>query len=84
MTEQTSRPAEITRRAIEVLTRELGPADAARSLGQSPNSIRDYTVERERLLSGKSLDQIIADIEAGPTGGVAVEALTEDGGHVQR
>jgi hypothetical protein len=54
--------AEVTRRAIEVLSRELGPADAARFVNQFSVGSGDYTAERERLLGHLTLAEIVAEI----------------------
>ncbi len=42
-------PAELRRRGIEVLVRELGYADAMRFLQQFGNGRGDYTADRDRL-----------------------------------
>jgi hypothetical protein len=54
--------AEITHRAIEVLARELGAADAIRFINQFTTGYGDYTSERDALFAENTLDQIIADI----------------------
>lgn len=56
--------AEVTRRAIEILSRELGPVDTIRFIGQYANGTGDYTAERDRLFAGLTLDQIAAGIKA--------------------
>jgi hypothetical protein len=56
--------ADVTRQAFEVLSRELGPADTARFLNQFTTGFGDYTIEREPLFEGKTLDQLVAEIEA--------------------
>lgn len=53
--------AEVTRRAIQVLARELGPADTARFITQFSGGSGDYTAERDALFAGLS----VADIAAG-------------------
>jgi hypothetical protein len=55
--------AEVTGRAIEVLSRELGPADALRFINQFTNGYGDYTTEREALFEGLTLDQIVSEIK---------------------
>jgi hypothetical protein len=55
--------AELTRRAMQVLAREFGPADAARFVGQFSNGSGDYTADRNRLFAGVTLDDILADIQ---------------------
>ncbi|HKI35440.1 MAG TPA: hypothetical protein VKA46_26520 [Gemmataceae bacterium] len=64
MTVQTKPLADVTRRAIEVLTRELGTADTLRFVNQFTMGLGDYTAEREHLLGEESLEQIIAAIKA--------------------
>lgn len=53
--------AEVTRRAIQVLARELGPADTARFITQFSGGSGDYTAERDALFAGLT----VADIAAG-------------------
>jgi hypothetical protein len=55
--------AEVTRRAIEVLSRELGAADTLRFINQFTTGYGDYTAEREVLLEQDTLDQIISEIK---------------------
>ena len=54
--------AELTYRAIQVLSRELGPADTARFIGQFTAGFGDYTAERDELFAGLTLDQLVTDI----------------------
>ncbi len=63
MTVQTKPLAEVTRRAIEVLSRELGAADALRFVNQFTTGYGDYTAERDSLFGQETLDQIIAEIK---------------------
>ncbi len=60
--------AEVTQRAIEILCRELGAADTIRFINQFTNGHGDYTLERDALFAGESLDQMIADIIAAKPG----------------
>ena len=55
--------AEITQRAIEVLSRELGSADTLRFINQFTNGCGDYTAERDSLVGQETLDQIMAAIK---------------------
>ncbi len=64
MTVQTRPLAEVTRRAIAVLTRELGAADTLRFVNQFMTGLGDYTAEREQLFAGETLEQIIGAIKA--------------------
>jgi hypothetical protein len=63
MNREASPLAEVRRRAIEVLFRELGSADAIRFINQFTNGHGDYTSERDALFEGVTLDQIIAEIK---------------------
>ena len=55
--------AEVSRRAVEVLCRELGAVDTVRFLNQFTTGHGDYITERDTLFAGETLDQIIADIK---------------------
>ena len=55
--------AEVTSRAIEVLSRELGSADAIRFINQFTNGHGDYTSERDALFDGVTMDQMISEIK---------------------
>jgi hypothetical protein len=57
--------AEVSRRAIEVLCRELGAVDTVRFMNQFTTGHGDYTSERDVLFAGETLDQIIGDIKRG-------------------
>jgi hypothetical protein len=63
MTVETRPLAEVTRRAIEVLSRELGSSDALRFINQFTTGYGDYTSERDGLYGGATLDQIISDVK---------------------
>jgi len=64
MTVPTKPLAEVTRKAIEVLSRELGVADTLRFVGQFTTGSGNYAADRDTLFAGKSLEQIIAEIKA--------------------
>lgn len=64
MTVQTRPLAEVTRRAIEILSRELGAADTIRFVNQFTTGHGDYTAERDALLGDLTLEQIISEIKA--------------------
>lgn len=64
MTVPTRPLADVTRRAIEVLTRELGAADTLRFVNQFTTGLGDYTAEREQLFGEETLDQILGAIKA--------------------
>lgn len=55
--------AEVTSRAIEVLARELGTADAVRFINQFTTGHGNYTAERDALFDGVTLGQIISEIK---------------------
>ena len=55
---------EVTRQAIEVLYRELGPVDAMRFIGQFTNGRGDYTADRDKLFGQAKLEDLIAGIKA--------------------
>ncbi|MBX9627718.1 MAG: hypothetical protein K2X82_28220 [Gemmataceae bacterium] len=61
--------AEVTHRAIRVLSRELGPADAARFVGQFSGGSGDYTAERDGLFAGRTVAELAADIRAAVAAG---------------
>jgi hypothetical protein len=63
MAVKTKPLAEITKRAIEVLSRELGVADALRFINQFTIGHGDYVLERDALFAGDTLEQIISDIK---------------------
>lgn len=64
MTVQAKPLSEVTRRAIEILARELGAADTLRFVNQFTTGLGNYTVEREKLFANETLDQIISTIKA--------------------
>ncbi len=68
MTVQTRPLVEVTQRAIELLTRELGAADTLRFVNQFTTGLGDYTAEREHLFAGETLEQIIGAIKAKTAG----------------
>jgi hypothetical protein len=64
MTVQIRPLADVTRRAIAVLTRELGAADTLRFVNQFTTGLGDYTAEREQLFGEETLEQIVSAIKA--------------------
>ena len=64
MTTPTRPLVDVTRRAIEILTRELGAADTLRFVNQFTTGLGDYTAEREQLFGDETLDQILGAIKA--------------------
>lgn len=57
--------AEINLQAMNLLYRELGVVNAVRFLKQFTVGFGDYTQEREILFGGKTLDEIVSEIEQG-------------------
>lgn len=54
--------AEVTRRALGLLNRELGPADAARFMTQFTAGTGDYTADRVAQFAGRTVAELAADI----------------------
>ena len=54
--------AEVTERAIHVLSRDIGVADTMRFLGQFVTGSGNYTEERESLFRDYTLDDILAEV----------------------
>ena len=50
---------DITEEATRLLVRELGPADAARFLGQFSTGSGDYTADRDRLFDGLTIRDVV-------------------------
>jgi hypothetical protein len=55
--------AEITNQAYQVLVKELGFADTIRFINQYTNGHGNYTLERDALFEGVTLDQILHEIK---------------------
>ena len=55
--------AEVTREAIALLNKGLGPADTIRFLSQFTTGWGDYTEERKELFADLTLDDVKAGIE---------------------
>jgi hypothetical protein len=53
---------ELRRRGFEVLVRELGPADALRFLHLHEAGQGDYTRDREKWLSGLTIEQVEEEV----------------------
>ena len=54
--------AELTERAIHVLSREIGVANTMRFLGQFATGFGNYTEDREALFRDLTLDDILAEM----------------------
>ena len=59
MTAPATPLAEITVRAMRLLTDALGPDDTARFLNQFGTGTGDYTAERDALFGHLTLDEIV-------------------------
>lgn len=55
--------AEITRAAIQVLYKEIGPVNTIRFLNQLTTGHGNYNAEREQLIGDMPLDQIVSEIK---------------------
>lgn len=64
MNVKTKPLAELSHDAIEVLIRELGVPDTLRFMNQFTTGRGNYTEERENLLKGVTIEQILEDIKA--------------------
>jgi len=60
MNVQTRPLSEITRHAIDLLSKEIGIVDTVRFLNQFTTGYGDYTEEREGLFKDLTLDEILA------------------------
>lgn len=58
--------AEVTQRAIEVLSREIGPADTMRFMNQFITGSGNYTEEREALFQDLTLDEFLSEVGREP------------------
>jgi hypothetical protein len=58
--------AELTERAIHILSREMGVANTMRFLGQFATGSGNYTEEREALFGGLTLDEILSPAHPQP------------------
>ena len=67
MTVQTRPLNEITRQAIDLLSKEMGVVDTVRFLNQFTSGYGDYTEEREALFKNMTLDEILVAMKKSPT-----------------
>jgi hypothetical protein len=56
-------PNVIRKMGIEALTKELGPVGMAYFIQQFDRGKGNYTVERERLLSGITMREVLCELE---------------------
>ena len=66
MNVQTKPLSEITRQAIDLLSKEIGIVDTVRFLNQFTTGYGNYTDEREDLFKDLTLDEILATIKKAP------------------
>jgi hypothetical protein len=59
--------SEITRHAIDLLSKDMGIVDTVRFLNQFTTGYGDYTEEREALLKDLTLDEILASMKKVPS-----------------
>jgi hypothetical protein len=58
--------SEITRQAIDLLSKEMGIVDTVRFLNQFTTGYGNYTEEREDLFKDMTLDEILATMKKPP------------------
>ncbi len=63
MTVQEKSLSEITRDAIELLSKEIGVSNTMRFINQFTTGYGNYTKERENLFKDMTLDNILTEIE---------------------
>ena len=66
MNVQTKPLSEITRHAIDLLSKEMGIVDTVRFLNQFTTGYGDYTEEREALFKDLTLEEILATMQRAP------------------
>lgn len=67
MNAQAKPLSEITRHAIDLLSKEMGIVDTVRFLNQFTTGYGNYTEEREDLFKDLTLDEILATIKKSPS-----------------
>lgn len=67
MNVQTKPLSDITKQAIDVLTKEIGIVDTVRFLNQFTTGYGNYTEERDALFKDITLDEILATVKKGPS-----------------
>ncbi|MCM3902654.1 MAG: hypothetical protein ND866_13185 [Pyrinomonadaceae bacterium] len=66
MNVQAKSLSEITRNAIDLLSKEMGIVDTVRFLNQFTTGYGNYTEEREGLFKDLTLDEVLATIKKPP------------------
>lgn len=64
MSAQIQPMSEISHRATNALIRELGAVDTIRFLNQLRAGSGSYTAERDELLAGLSVEEIVREVKA--------------------
>jgi len=67
MNVQTKPLSEITRQAIDLLSKEMGIVDTVRFLNQFTTGYGNYTEERKSLFTDLTLDDILATVKQSPS-----------------
>ena len=67
MSVQVKPLSEITRHAIDLLSKEIGIVDTVRFLNQFTTGYGDYTEERVTLFKDLTLDEILATMKKAPS-----------------
>lgn len=63
MTIQEKALSQITREAVEVLSKEIGIANTIRFINQFAIGYGNYTQERERIFEDMTLEEILGEIK---------------------
>lgn len=63
MTVQEKALSEITKEALEVLSKEIGIANTIRFINQFAIGYGNYTQERERIFEDMTLEEILSEIK---------------------
>ena len=59
--------SDITKQAIDMLTKEIGIVDTVRFLNQFTTGYGNYTEERDALFKDLTLDEILSTMKKGPS-----------------
>lgn len=64
MNTQTMSPTVLRKAGLEAVAKALGPLGMVRFLQQFEAGVGDYTKERERLLGGLSVQDIVSEVKS--------------------
>lgn len=64
MSTQTMSPTVLRKAGLEAVAKALGPLGMVRFLQQFETGVGDYTKERERLLEGLSVQDIVSEVKS--------------------